>query len=79
MKIYTRSGDAGETDLIGGPRVAKDHLRVEAYGAVDELNASLGVCAAVTRQADLRGIVQRVQELLFTLGSYLATAVTQSP
>ena len=79
MKIYTRSGDSGETDLIGGPRVAKDHLRVEAYGAVDELNASLGVCAAATRQADLRGILQRVQELLFTLGSYLATAATQSP
>ncbi len=65
MKIYTRRGDGGETDLLGGPRVAKDHPRVEAYGAVDELNASLGVCAATTRQADLRGIVQRVQELLF--------------
>ena len=79
MKIYTRRGDGGETDLLGGPRVAKDHLRVEAYGAVDELNASLGVCAATTRQADLRGILQRVQELLFTLGSYLAMAATQSP
>ena len=79
MKIYTRSGDGGETDLIGGPRVAKDHLRVEAYGAVDELNASLGVCAATTRQADLRGILQRVQELLFALGGYLATAAGQRP
>ena len=79
MKIYTRRGDGGETDLIGGPRVAKDHLRVEAYGAVDELNASLGVCAAVTRQADLRGIAQRAQELLFRLGSYLATAPAQRP
>ena len=79
MKIYTRRGDGGETDLLGGPRVAKDHLRVETYGAVDELNASLGVCAATTRQADLRGIVQRVQELLFTLGSYLATAGAQRP
>jgi cob(I)alamin adenosyltransferase len=79
MKIYTRRGDGGETDLLGGPRVAKDHLRVEAYGAVDELNASLGVCAAVTRQADLRGIVQRVQELLFALGSYLATGPAQRP
>jgi cob(I)alamin adenosyltransferase len=77
MKIYTRRGDGGETDLLGGPRVAKDHLRVEAYGAVDELNASLGVCAAVTRHADLRGLVQRVQERLFALGSYLATAVAQ--
>ena len=48
MKIYTRRGDTGETDLLGGPRVAKDHLRVEAYGAVDEVNAALGVCRAAT-------------------------------
>ncbi len=79
MKIYTRRGDGGETDLLGGPRVAKDHLRVEAYGAVDELNASLGVCAATTRHADLRGIVQRAQELLFALGGYLATPVAERP
>jgi len=79
MKIYTRRGDGGETDLLGGPRVAKDHLRVEAYGAIDELNASLGVCAAATQHADLRGIVQRVQGLLFALGSYVATAATQRP
>jgi len=46
MKIYTKRGDSGETDLLGGPRVAKDHARVEAYGAVDELNAALGMCAA---------------------------------
>jgi cob(I)alamin adenosyltransferase len=73
MKIYTRRGDGGETDLLGG-RVAKDHLRVEAYGAVDELNASLGACAAVTQHTDLRGIVQRVQEVLFELGGELARA-----
>ena len=79
MKIYTRRGDGGETDLLGGPRVAKDNLRVEAYGAVVELNSSLGMCAAVTRHADLRGIVQRVQELLFALGSYLATPAVQRP
>jgi cob(I)alamin adenosyltransferase len=79
MKIYTRRGDSGETDLLGGPRVAKDHLRVETYGAVDELNASLGECAAVTRHADLRGIVLRVQELLFALGSYLATPAAERP
>jgi cob(I)alamin adenosyltransferase len=73
MKIYTRRGDGGETDLLGGARVAKDHLRVEAYGAVDELNASLGLCAAVTQHTDLRGVVQQLQERLFELGSYLAT------
>jgi cob(I)alamin adenosyltransferase len=73
MKIYTRRGDAGETDLLGGPRVAKDHLRVDAYGAVDELNAVLGSCAAATPHADLRELVQRIQRTLFALGSYLAS------
>lgn len=73
MKIYTRRGDAGETDLFGGPRVAKDDLRVEAYGAVDELNASLGVCRAVSEHADLQAIAEHAQGLLFDLGGALAT------
>ena len=55
MKIYTRRGDAGETDLFGSGRVPKDHLRVEAYGAVDELNATLGLCATATGEGDLPG------------------------
>lgn len=73
MKIYTRRGDAGETDLFGGPRVVKDDLRVQAYGAVDELNAVLGMCAAATEHADLRDFVRRIQALLFDLGAALAT------
>jgi cob(I)alamin adenosyltransferase len=73
VKIYTRRGDAGETDLFGGGRVSKDDLRVEAYGVVDELNASLGVAAAASGHADLRGLVEQIQETLFALGSYLAT------
>jgi cob(I)alamin adenosyltransferase len=73
VKIYTRHGDRGETDLFGGPRVPKDHLRVEVYGALDELNACLGVCSASSGQADLRDAVQRIQRVLFELGSYLAT------
>ena len=73
MKIYTRRGDAGETDLFGSGRVPKDHLRVEAYGAVDELNATLGLCAAATTEADLRALLQRLQCGLFELGAYLAT------
>ncbi len=72
-KIYTRRGDAGETDLFGGPRVSKTNVRVEAYGAVDELNASLGVCAAASHHDDLRRSVQTIQGLLFDLGAYLAT------
>ncbi|CAG0989185.1 cob(I)alamin adenosyltransferase [Myxococcaceae bacterium] len=73
MKIYTRRGDRGETDLFGGERVGKDALRVEAYGAVDELNASLGVASAASRQADVRNLVEELQATLFSLGSYLAT------
>jgi cob(I)alamin adenosyltransferase len=72
VKIYTRRGDEGETDLFAGGRVAKDAPRVEATGAVDELNAWLGLCAAATAHADLRGLLQRVQALLFELGGTLA-------
>ena len=77
MKIYTRRGDAGETDLFGAGRVAKDALRVEAYGEVDELNAVLGVAAAASRHDDLRQLAQRIQALLFDLGSTLATPDAQ--
>ena len=73
MKLYTRRGDAGETDLLGGGRVPKDHQRVEAYGAVDELNATLGVCAAESGHADQREAVQAIQGQLFGLGAYLAS------
>lgn len=72
MKLYTRRGDAGETDLFGGARVPKDHLRVEAYGAVDELNAALGVAAAATGHADLRALASELQSQLFALGAQLA-------
>ena len=72
MKIYTRRGDAGETDLLGGGRVAKDDPRVEAYGEVDELNAGLGACAAASPHADLRELVRGIQAALFALGAYLA-------
>jgi cob(I)alamin adenosyltransferase len=73
VKVYTRRGDGGQTDLFGGGRVAKDALRVEAYGAVDELNASLGVAAAATAERDLRELLARIQSLLFALGGALAT------
>ena len=73
MKIYTRRGDEGQTDLFGGPRVGKDHLRVDTYGAVDELNAALGLAAAATPQDDLRALSQEIQSRLFDLGSQLAT------
>ena len=68
MKIYTKRGDTGETDLLGGPRVAKDHARVEAYGAVDELNAALGVCATQTGHADCQQLLAKLQGWMFDLG-----------
>ncbi len=73
MKIYTRRGDRGETDLFGGERVGKDVLRVEAYGAVDELCAALGVAAAESSQADVLAVVEEIQATLFAVGAYLAT------
>jgi len=73
LKIYTRRGDRGETDLLGGGRVGKDDRRVEAYGEVDELNASLGGCAAISAHADLRDLAREIQGRLFALGAYLAS------
>jgi cob(I)alamin adenosyltransferase len=73
VKVYTRRGDGGETDLFGGARVAKDHLRVEAYGAVDETNAALGLAAAASTQDDVRALAAELQSRLFDLGAVLAT------
>ena len=61
MKIYTKRGDQGETDLLGGGRVSKDCARVEAYGAVDELNACLGQCATESSHDDLGEIIRDIQ------------------
>jgi cob(I)alamin adenosyltransferase len=73
MKIYTKTGDAGETGLFGGGRVGKDDLRVASYGEVDELNAVLGLASAHGLPPELAERVARVQAELFTLGSVLAT------
>ena len=73
MKIYTRTGDEGETGLFGGPRVRKDAQRVEAYGAVDELNAVLGSAVAALAETGLRAMLIEVQSTLFDLGGELAT------
>lgn len=73
MKIYTRSGDEGETGLFGGGRVPKSHVRVDAYGVVDELNATLGVAAATVADGEIGERLQRVQQDLFNLGASLAT------
>ncbi len=73
MKIYTKTGDTGETALFGGQRVAKDALRIEAYGAVDELNAFLGLAVRHCASPDLKSRLLRVQGELFQVGADLAT------
>ena len=75
-KIYTKTGDRGETSLVNGRRVPKDNVRIEAYGTVDELNAFIGQArhsAGESGLNDLAGILLRVQHELFNLGSILAT------
>ena len=73
MKIYTRTGDAGETALFGGTRVSKDDPRVAAYGDVDELNACLGAVGAQGELAgDLVGMLEHIQKDLFAIGARLA-------
>ena len=72
MKIYTRTGDAGETGLFGGARVAKDDARVEAYGTVDEVNSCLGVVRSVGASARTDQWLLTIQSDLFTLGAELA-------
>jgi cob(I)alamin adenosyltransferase len=71
MKVYTKTGDNGQTGLLGGARVSKDHVRIEAYGTVDELNAWLGVLATHAPAAQ-RDFLVDLQRKLFTLGAELA-------
>lgn len=72
MKIYTKTGDSGDTALFGGGRVGKEDVRVDAYGQVDELNACLGVARAEGLGA-MDELAQKLQDQLFTVGSILAT------
>ena len=73
MKIYTKTGDTGETGLYGGTRVPKDAMRVEAYGAVDELNACIGFVRSHIQDAEINAILHRIQNELFDIGADLAT------
>ena len=89
-RVYTRGGDTGETSLVGGQRIAKDSIRIESYGTVDELNAILGLARigeprprrAPRRKADrdrLDAVLVRLQNELFNLGSDLATLPQRPP
>ena len=73
MKIYTKTGDAGQTGLFGGGRVAKDDLRVEAYGDVDELNAVLGMARCIEMMPRIDEVLVPIQRDLFAIGALLAT------
>lgn len=73
MKIYTKTGDGGDTGLFGGARVPKDSVRVAAYGEVDELNAAIGLARALDPAAFADALLQTVQRALFTMGAELAT------
>ena len=78
-RIYTRTGDRGETGLFGGGRVPKDAVRVEAYGAVDELNAVVGVALEDVVDPGIAERLRIVQSDLFTLGAHLATPDAAAP
>lgn len=73
MKIYTRKGDTGTTQLIGGTRVPKHHVRIEAYGTVDELNAFIGLVRDQQINDRHRKVLLEIQDRLFTIGSLLAS------
>lgn len=73
MKIYTKTGDAGETSLFGGQRLSKCSLRIEAYGTVDELNAVLGVVRAAKPTPVIDEFIEAIQQHLFVIGAELAS------
>lgn len=72
MKIYTKTGDKGKTSLIGGTKVFKSDLRIEAYGTVDELNSFIGLSLDHLRSHSIHNVLAEVQDRLFTIGSALA-------
>ncbi|HEY0157115.1 MAG TPA: cob(I)yrinic acid a,c-diamide adenosyltransferase [Thermoanaerobaculia bacterium] len=76
MKIYTRTGDLGQTSLFGGARVAKNDARIEAYGTVDELSSHVGVARASPVPQDVDAILRQVQSDLFEVGAHLASPGT---
>ena len=73
MKVYTKTGDKGETSLFGGERVSKGHLRIHAYGTVDELNSYIGLLSDLSPDESRNTELVRIQDRLFTLGALLAT------
>jgi len=79
LKIYTKTGDTGTTSLIGGTKVSKSHLRIEAYGTIDELNSYIGLCRDLVADEQSRSTLVEVQDRLFTIGSSLACDPIKEP
>ena len=73
MKIYTKTGDTGDTGLYGGQRISKDAKRIEAYGTIDELNACIGFAESQIQDVETSSLLNRIQNELFNLGADLAT------
>ena len=78
MKIYTKTGDKGQTSLVGGTRVSKTELRIEAYGTVDELNSYVGLVRDQEVNSDRKELLKEIQDRLFTIGSILASEPEQT-
>ncbi len=77
MKIYTKTGDKGQTSLFGGKRISKDDLRIESYGTIDELNSNIGVLCAFINNESITLKLQDIQNYLFVIGSNLAVDPNQ--
>jgi len=78
MKIYTKKGDSGTTQLIGGTRVPKSNVRIESYGTVDELNSFIGLVRDSVKDENTRTVLKTIQDRLFTIGSSLASDPVKS-
>ena len=79
LKIYTKTGDLGKTSLIGGTKVPKSHIRIEAYGTVDELNSHIGLLTDQLKDEHTKALLKEIQDRLFTIGSSLACDPDREP
>jgi cob(I)alamin adenosyltransferase len=79
LKIYTKTGDLGKTYLIGGTKVPKSHIRIDAYGTVDELNSYIGLVSDYSNDEHSRITLKEIQDRLFTIGSSLACDTEKEP
>jgi cob(I)alamin adenosyltransferase len=79
IKIYTKTGDSGMTSLLGGTKVLKSDLRIEAYGTVDELNSNVGLCRDLVVDTAAKNVLREIQDRLFTIGASLACDPAKEP